>query len=251
MLEQPQTGVQRALTKELAEVAYKDVLRQLPVDKQAWLRSCGGPGAGGWLQVPSCPAEVWADRPYGAALRLRLGLIPGPSPYASFLGDTEGGAAVARHNALRDFLAQWLKEHTLFPAPTEQLIPELVTDDGTEARLDVVAHDDFGARILVDVAVTHAASANAPRLARAALVNGAAARTREGTKHARYQNATDLVPFVLETGGRVGAAARAMVQRLAPVVPEMRSAAVGALWRGASARVQKANAMMALAACAG
>eukprot|EP00972_Heterocapsa_arctica_P037575 5530263-Heterocapsa_arctica.AAC.1 len=65
----------------------------------------------------------------------------------------------------------------------------------------------------------------------AALTNSATARIREGAKRERYRTAQNLVPFVNETGGRVGEAARAMACRLAATAPTERSAAIADLWQ--------------------
>eukprot|EP00969_Alexandrium_andersonii_P205078 9061672-Alexandrium_andersonii.AAC.1 len=101
-----------------------------------------------------------------------------------------------------------------------------------------------GRRVLIDVAVAHAVSGSAGRWARAAQEDGAMAYAEEGSKRSKYKNAAGLVPFVLETGGRVGPAARALARRAAPTGAEERTQALGSLWQTLSVMLQKRNAIM-------
>jgi hypothetical protein len=251
LLDASRKGTQKTLTDEAAHAAHNGLLDKLPADQQAWLRSCGGPGAGAYLLPPRTSQDRFDNTCFRVATQLRLRALDLPAPYATVLGETKGGGAGKRHDGVRDDLAAWLRVHTPAAVRTEQVIPELA-DTGPngaprEARLDVIAYDNAGTRILVDVAVTHPVSVDAARLARAALTNGAAARIREGTKRERYRTAQNLVPFVIETGGRVGEAARALACRLAPTAPTERSAAIADLWQTVSVTVQKHNAIMLLA----
>ena len=189
--------------------------------------------------------ESFDDTSFLVALRLRFRFLNFQGLYAVVLGHTAGGNANRRHNTVRDTVAVWLRKHTSGSVRVEQLILELAQDRG-EARLDVVAYDATGARMLLDVAVVHAVSADQSRLARAALLAGAPARGREDSKRERYRDAVGLVPFVLETGGRVGEAARAMARHVAPTDPAERTQAISDLWRAVAVDVQKANAIMLL-----
>eukprot|EP00969_Alexandrium_andersonii_P314148 13878351-Alexandrium_andersonii.AAC.1 len=76
--------------------------------------------------------------------------------------------------------------------------------------MDLVPASAGGGRLLVDIIATHAVSSNADRLTRAALRDGAAAAAEEGHRRSKYWAAVGLVPFVFETGGRIGEATRAM-----------------------------------------
>jgi len=58
---------------------------------------------------------------------------------------------------------------------------------------------------------------------------------------ARYPGAA-LVLFVLETLGRPGESAEALLRTLAPTDPEERPKAIGAAWQSISAIIQTANA---------
>ena len=72
------------------------------------------------------------------------------------------------------------------------------------------------------------------------------AAIEEGVKRSKYHLATGLVPFILETAGRIGPAARAMVRRLAPTEPAARSAAISSLWQSISVILQKHNGRLIL-----
>ena len=106
---------------------------------------------------------------------------------------------------------------TIDPRPrTEQIIPELarpVEGQIDTARLDVIVHDGIS-RNLIDVVIVSPLAGGAAYRRACARRDGHAARRAECTKRASYPTA-DLVPFALETGGRLGNAARAFVMRMA------------------------------------
>ena len=82
-----------------------------------------------------------------------------------------------------------------------------------QARLDVIIHDGI-ARSLVDVVVVSAYAGDPHFRAACARRDGHAARRASIAKHARYPSA-DLVPFALETGGRLGTEARSLLIKMA------------------------------------
>lgn len=66
--------VQRALTKALDERHREELLARLPPEERAWVRSCGGRGAGAWLNAaPASEVETFTDGDFCAAARTRLG----------------------------------------------------------------------------------------------------------------------------------------------------------------------------------
>jgi hypothetical protein len=98
----------------------------------------------------------------------------------------------------------------------EQILPELgarVAGQVGQARMDLVLHDG-SQRMLVDVTVVNAYAGDAAFRAACARRDGHAARRASIAKRAKY-DAEDLVPFALETGGRLGVDARALLKRLA------------------------------------
>ena len=65
--------VQKALTKALDKKRRKDLLPRLTPEDRAWVRSCGGTGAGAWLNTaPSTEVERFTDGDFCAAVRTRL-----------------------------------------------------------------------------------------------------------------------------------------------------------------------------------
>ena len=64
---------QRALTKALDDKGRAQLLNNLAPEDRAWVRSCGGPGAGAWLNTaPATEVEKFTDGDFCAAVRTRL-----------------------------------------------------------------------------------------------------------------------------------------------------------------------------------
>ena len=158
----PVPKAQHALTRALEEGRKEELLKSLTVPERAWVRSCGGKGAGAWLTTaPASDAESFTDGDFCAAVRLRLGqevFPPGVScaktfstgprsgePCAEEL-DTKGthastckvgGGVSRRHDGLVRLLAKLLKAagyHVL----TEQWEPRwdrpVLDRDGNQKR---------------------------------------------------------------------------------------------------------------------
>ena len=127
-----------------------------------------------------------------------------------------GGGLMERHDNVVRCIGQ-LAARSMDPRPRlEQIIPELaqpVQGQVRQARLDVIVFDGVS-RCLVDVAVVSAYDRDSSFRAACARRDGHAARRAAISKRMRYPSA-DLVPFALETGGRLGVDARAFVNRMA------------------------------------
>ena len=96
------------------------------------------------------------------------------------------------------------------------MIPELarpVAGQVEHARLDLVLHDG-ASRLLVDVVVVSPLAGNESFRRACARRDGHACRRAEINKRNRYTS-SDLIPFALETGGRLGTEARAFLLRCA------------------------------------
>ena len=123
---------------------------------------------------------------------------------------------MVRHDNMVRCIAA-LAARTVDPRPrTEQVIPELarlVAGQTEAARMDVVVHDGL-ARSLVDATIVSPLAGDDAFRRACARRDGHAARRAECTKRSRYP-APDHVPFALETGGRLGAAAKTFLMRLA------------------------------------
>ena len=117
---------------------------------------------------------------------------------------------------MRDWIAVELAAATGAAVAKEQFVPELCTPERA-AKLDVVGADPASGRpVCVDVAVTHAHSADPARLRPRLARDGLAAAAEEADKRRRYptERAGFVSPFVLETGGRAGAEAETLVRSM-------------------------------------
>ena len=123
---------------------------------------------------------------------------------------------MVRHDGLVRCVGQ-LAARSLDPHPRlEQIIPQLarpVAGQVQQARLDIVVHDG-ASRSLIDVVVVSALAGDSSFRRARARRDGHASRRAELAKRSRY-NTDDLVPFAVETGGRLGTQARAFLQRCA------------------------------------
>ena len=193
-----------------------------------------------------------------------------------------GGGVDRRHNALRDWLREWLVTVCHVPwADTEQHVAEwdrwvrarcpisgalrtrtVQTANGAveepvreleQARLDVAFRDGEGSLGYVDVAYANACSLGDPAttLARARTA-GKAAGEREEEKRRRYPPAlnphVELIPFVVEARGRLGAEVMPFLRQHAPADPVIRSAVLARATREISTLTQRGLAALLLAA---
>ena len=151
---------------------------------------------------------------------------------------------MARHDSLERCVGQ-LAARTLDPHPKlEQVVPELarlVDGQVEQGRLDVVVHDGVS-RLLIDVVIVSPYAGGASFRRACSRRDGHAARRAEVAKRARYPIA-DLVPFAVETGGRLGADARAFLVRCAQASDEP-ARELQYLYRAVSSVVQDGVARM-------
>ena len=192
-----------------------------------------------------------------------------------------GGGVDRRHNSLRDWLKAWLTRVCHVPwADIEQHVPEWdkwhqARDPETKvlktrtvhragvavvepvmellrAVLDVAFRDDEGTLGYVDVAYTNACSEDAAATLRAARTAGKSASEREEQKRKRYPPAAnphaELVPFVVEARGRLGAEVLPFLRQHAPAEEPLRSAVLARATREISIITQTGLAALLLAA---
>ena len=187
-----------------------------------------------------------------------------------------GGGVVFGHNAIRDWLAEWLEDTTGHKTDTEQWVsawnwetPVLdpagqpVLDQASQqpvmltkhARLDVAFRDSEGRRSFVDVAVVSASSESAALRARRACEDGVAAADAVRGKRSKYpahkQPECPLVPFVIEALGRLSPEAHGLLRSVAPKDPTLRSRALRRATQTLSVLVQSRLAEQLLSAEAG
>ena len=119
------------------------------------------------------------------------------------------------------------------------------------AMLDVAFHDDEGTQGYVDVAYSNACSQDAAETLRAARTAGRAASEREEHKRKRSPPAAnphaELIPFVVEARGRLGAEALPFLRQHAPAEEPLRSAALARATREISIITQRGLAALLLA----
>ena len=192
-----------------------------------------------------------------------------------------GGGVDRRHNSLRDWLKAWLLNVCHVPwADHEQHVPEwdewVPAKDPTtgallfrtvqtaagpvqeqvmdlhQGVLDVAFDDDDGTRAYVDVAYTNATTTDAAKTLRAARTAGKAASEREEDKRKRYKPErnphAELIPFVVEARGRLGAEVLPFLRQHAPAEEPLRSAALARATRELSIITQRGLASLLLAA---
>ena len=254
--------------KFLVSHAHKQILRTLranmSTDEAAFLRTSSGQGAGGFLEVPLDDRWVMTNSRFSTAALRRMGIpyaahslspavmpiCPNTTAQGRVCGiqcDADGqhleccapgGGLMARHDGIVRCLGV-LAARNFDPKPKlEQVIPELAqTVHGQigQARLDVVIHDGI-ARMLVDVVVVSPYAGSQSFRVACARRDGHAARRAAIAKRSRYDSA-DLVPFALETGGRLGADARALLMKLADAADD-RDEEIQFLYRAVSSVLQ-------------
>ena len=106
--------------------------------------------------------------------------------------------------------------------------------------MDVIFQGAAGL-VYIDVAITEAAFSAGNTLTQRASQDGAAAAQKEDDKRKRYPG-PDLVPFVVEAGGRLGESAEALIRSVAPKDPVERASAIAAAKRSLSSPLQLGNA---------
>ena len=236
----------------------------MPTDMAAArFRSCGGPGAGGFLVAPSDDSVWMDDFHFKTSIVQRLGghLRPlqedaqhrcqhtGAAGVCLSLLDSEGIHAktcpvgrhvIARHDRAIWWLHRWLSQGRLNCEPRlEQVLPE------ESCRLDLI-FQDRGTTVWVDLAVTAAATTSARTTATYARKDGGAARAEEAVKRSRYHSRA--TPFVIESGGRAGTSALTFVRRFSQVAGEGYSTSPAHAWTCLSSALQIGNAEIELAA---
>ena len=225
----------------------QSVMATLSGPQLAFFRSQRGSGSASYLEPPLDDRYVMNNERFTFAVCRRLGH---PFAWCSKVPDSEircvnisqagrvcgaildadgahgeccsyEGGLVSRHDGLVRTLAALAKRHADPRPRLEQVIPQLqvvVAGQIGTARLDVVMH--VGARRrLVDVTVVSPHAGSAEFKAACSRRDGHAARRAAVTKRMKYEHA-DLVPFALETGGRLGFDARALLHQLASEAPD-------------------------------
>ena len=266
-LTQPRRHLQRLWGHALAEASRDALLDELPLPLRALLRAAGGPGAGAWL-LPAEEGEEWMpDDEFAVAVHLRMALplhrppacaacVRAGVPAAQAQHDqlathalccSRGPGHVSRHERVKHAWARVLEDALGAPPQLEQVVPEWATPDGREARLDLSFALPGGRTRHADVTVGHPSGRGSVARS-AASRDGGLALALERTKRTRYPH-PELVPLALESGGRMGPSALALMRALhAPLPPDERVVAMRRAYRRVATALQRAQAQTALRA---
>ena len=126
-----------------------------------------------------------------------------------------------RHDGLRDLLLKRVAEHTGAATHAEQRVEDMSNSGRREARLDVAVTLPGATTNYLDVAVVEAYSVNAGiEMQRAR--KPMAAETMEAKKRNKYGASDRLVPFVVESHGRLGPAAERWLKKAYKGLPGAR-----------------------------
>jgi len=224
---------------------------------KAWARSCGGPGAGAWLNAPQASDHALSDPAFRIAALLRLGvpLLPadGGCPLRGASGPCKGTAdangwhsiacqcaarRVQSHDAVAKALAAVLQR--LGAAGVNDNQPMVALPGGTSARSDLSWHDPDGSTHYADVTITSATSVQALRQ-NSANKDGVACGLGVNDKRRTYGALASVHAAVIERGGRMSGPLLQVIRRWLPT-GAARSAAAQAAHQSISAALQRANA---------
>ena len=228
----------------------------------AVFRSCGGPGAGGFLMLQKDPDDLMDDESFRIAVARRLGGglrptagVPMPCQHRGARGPCSGqidglgrhpstcpvgGFVIQRHDRVVRRLHRWLSQgRTSSPPQMEQVLPS------EQGRLDITFVQD-GVPRWVDVAITAASTMCERSLAARAKIDGRAARDEEGIKRSRYHGRAQ--PFLLEAHGRPGPSAIAFVRAFSVDGDATASESAADAWAALSSVSQAGTARIELSA---
>ena len=127
---------------------------------------------------------------------------------------------VLHHDNLARAIAALAKRGMDSRPRLEQVLPQLATRVAGQVgtgRMDVVLHNGT-ARHLVDVVVVSPLAGGERQVGACARRDGLACRRAAIAKRSKYDS-PELVPFAIETGGRLGGDARMLIALLAQACP--------------------------------
>jgi hypothetical protein len=228
-------------------------------DNQVACNENAGKGAGAWLSTPQKPGHWFTNQGFVSLVRLRMHLPvyseeghcmhrskPRPGAPATLCSSTRdrcarhvmlcqtGGGILARHNALRDVLAEAIVDHSGLPAPIEQHI-HVYSDD---RHPDIQYLDWRGREVHIDVEVVSPHG----RAEVARTRPGAAIAAAEGVKRRKYAR-LNLMPAVASHLGRPGNSLATIVKSICRQTDmTARSAAISCIWQDWSCTLQHWNA---------
>ena len=229
---------QKELCKRQDSTRYQALLETLrqadPPEAAALLLSSSMPGIGSWLYSGCSSYEGFqvSDEEFKESIRLRLLLPvhqdPAPvdrrcrncksnhiTPYHALACGMPSRQRIGRHDLIRDAVARFLRSSNpaalvaveeFIPRPEDSVAPPNTPLKRADIRVTLNNVTQF-----IDIAITSPTSSTALNNGNSATVAGAAASAKEREKINKYANAypgssvaDQLVPFVLESTGRLG-----------------------------------------------
>ena len=233
-------GKQREWTAKMIEKRRDALLTAAPRRQRIAIRSAGDDG-GKFLGAPVREVHRVGDQQFCTAALRRCGqpCHEGNKQCRNLLSTGErcnakldvhghhgatcgcGGAVIRRHDGVRDLLHKRLAEHLGAATHLEQRVDAMAKNGRCEARLDVAVTVPGGPTNFLDVAIVEAYSENIG-LELQREKTATAAETMEGTKRNKYGANDHLVPFIVESHGRLGPAATRWLRKVYKGAPELR-----------------------------
>ena len=162
------------------------------------------------------------------------------------LTDQSGGGVLERHGRVAKAVGGLVKHWRQVTPLYEQRVPDwdrprrnpAANEDPIERAILDVEYATEGGRCWIDVTVRHPAAGDESAVRSAGRRDGEASRRAERAKHERYPG-PQLVPFALETPGRMGAEATAWLLAKARRLPtDMQSAEMTRAYKVLSCALQ-------------
>ena len=265
---------QALVIERVQKIKQAALFQRMPAVEVAEVRGAGGPGAAAFLSFPSEATCSIEDVDWSTALRQRLrceraecsqqelatasltcqlitaqGIVCGkPLDKHGFHSSTCqcGGGVVKRHTrvikGVGSLIVRWRHAEPLYEQrvvswdrPSRSQRPG--RDPIERAILDIEYPADDG-RLWLDITVRHPAAGEPSQICTASRRDGEASRRGEREKHIRYPGSR-LIPFALETGGRVGGEAQQWLKEQVCELPEdIQSAELARAYRVVSCALQ-------------
>ena len=233
---------QSTLMQQTYKKLHGEIIGKLSTPEQAFFRSCGGTGAGSFLEGPETNEAIITDHLWATAVRFRLGCPaaahdnPEAAPTTCCLRNSHGtlcgaalhrndlhamhcltgGATCQRHGAVSRTVGTVLRNLTQVPPQLEQRIPELDRLDSAgneqQAIMDVVHQHPKMGTLWLDISCVSAAAGTGHKQAAAARKNGTAAERASQMKKSRYGDR--VIPVVFELSGRPAESTKQLIRTL-------------------------------------
>ena len=261
---------QKKLAERAHNLEFKNMLEASTPPLRAVLRSAAAPSAASFLDVPRDPTYLIPDDRFVTAFFRRL-FAPWPgcaaTPIVALMCPNKtrqgvvcsaqldqwgihsticqaGGGVVQRHDDVVRALAALIYKITSCKISLEKrshTLDRQVNGVTQEGQMDIIVADLRGAVTYIDVALVSPVVQDPARITAAANRNAYAAKRMEAIKRARYPG-VNLIPFVIELGGRPGPSARKLITDLFEHETQDRESSIAQAWTMLSCVLQNSIA---------